>query len=118
MAAVLAAVLGVLVVAALRPAATPTAHGQAPAMTLPRLVGTGTYDLGALRGRPLLVNFWASWCAECRAEFTVLRQARDQFRDRGLVVVGIAVQDTSAGAKAFAIETGADWPLLFDTHST
>jgi cytochrome c biogenesis protein CcmG, thiol:disulfide interchange protein DsbE len=113
----LAAVLGVLVVAVLRPVATPAARGSAPAVTLPRLIGAGTYDLGTLRGRPALVNFWASWCADCRAEFAALRAARDQFRDQGLVVVGVAVQDTADGARAFADESGADWPLLFDEGS-
>jgi peroxiredoxin len=53
--------------------------------------------LGDLRGKGVWINFWASWCPPCQSETPVIRDVADQFRDRGLVVIGISVQETSAG---------------------
>ncbi len=52
--------------------------------------------LADLKGKAVWVNFWASWCPPCQAETPVLRQIADTYRDRGLVVVGISVQESSA----------------------
>jgi thiol-disulfide isomerase/thioredoxin len=52
--------------------------------------------LGDLRGKAVWINFWASWCPPCQAETPILRDLADKYRDRGLVVVGISVQESSA----------------------
>lgn len=52
--------------------------------------------LADLNGKAVWVNFWASWCPPCQAETPVLRQIAETYRDRGLVVVGISVQESSA----------------------
>ncbi len=52
-------------------------------------------QLGDLRGKVVWLNFWASWCPPCQSETPVLRDMADRYRDRGLAVVGISVQETS-----------------------
>ncbi len=52
--------------------------------------------LADLRGKGVWINFWASWCPPCQAETPILRDLAGRYRDRGLVVVGISVQETSA----------------------
>ncbi len=55
-----------------------------------------------LRGKPLIVNFWARWCGPCRAEIPELAAAHDKYARRGLVVVGIALDDKVEATKDFA----------------
>lgn len=73
-------------------------------------------SLAALRGKAVWINFWASWCPPCQAETPILRDLAAAYRDRGLVVVGIAVQETSpANVFAYADRyqlgyvVGGDW---------
>jgi thiol-disulfide isomerase/thioredoxin len=52
--------------------------------------------LADLRGKAVWINFWASWCPPCQSETPILRDIADRYRDRGLVVIGISVQESSA----------------------
>ena len=70
--------------------------------------------LADLRGRPVLVNFWASWCAPCVEEFPLLRDAAEAHADDGLALVGIVYQDRSEAARAFMERFGAGWPAAMD----
>lgn len=68
-------------------------RGQpAPAMELPRIDG-GDVSLAALRGRPVVVNLWATWCAPCVREMPALQRVYERYRERGLEVVAVAVDD-------------------------
>src|SRR3990170_932014 len=58
----------------------------APAFRLPALDGR-TLDLAALRGRPIVLNFWASWCVPCKDEAPLLERAWKTYRDKGLLVI-------------------------------
>ena len=59
--------------------------------------------LADLRGKGIWINFWASWCPPCQSETPVVRDVADRFRDQGLVVIGISVQETSvANVAAYA----------------
>jgi cytochrome c biogenesis protein CcmG, thiol:disulfide interchange protein DsbE len=85
----------------------------APAFELQSLDG-GTVRLADYRGRPVIVNFWASWCVPCRDEFPLLGDARGRYSGEGLEILGIVHDDGPAEALAFAQALGADWPLLLD----
>ena len=65
-------------------------------------------------GRPVLVNFWASWCLPCREEFPILAEALEAHAGIGLAVIGIVYRDRSEAARAFGDQLGATWPLVMD----
>ncbi|HSO96616.1 MAG TPA: redoxin domain-containing protein [Acidimicrobiia bacterium] len=95
----------------------PVGGTPAPGFTLQTLDGRPV-SLAQLAGHPVLVNFWASWCAECRHEFPLLAAAQQQHHAQGLVIVGIASQDIASDARSFAQHEHARWTLLFDTDNT
>src|SRR5215212_7828694 len=63
--------------------------GPAPGFSLARLDRDGTLDLASLRGRPVVLNFWASWCGPCKREAATLEQLWQHYRKQGVVFVGI-----------------------------
>src|ERR1051325_6762894 len=66
------------------------------------------------RGKLVVVNFWATWCPPCREEMPELSQLQDQYRERGLVVLGISTDDI-AKMREFNIDTKVSYPLLAGT---
>jgi cytochrome c biogenesis protein CcmG/thiol:disulfide interchange protein DsbE len=88
----------------------------APVFSLPSLDGEGTVNLAELRGQVVVVNFWASWCLECRDEHRA-DAAWDRYRERGVVFVGVLFEDTVGDGLAFAGEFDTDWPLVDDPGS-
>jgi thiol-disulfide isomerase/thioredoxin len=77
------------------------------------LLGGGTFDLAAQKGHVVVVNFWASWCAPCRAEAADLEGVYKATKDSGVVFVGINIRDDKD--KAIAFHDGrASYPSLFD----
>jgi peroxiredoxin len=73
-------------------------------------------SLSSLRGRPVMVNFWASWCNPCRREFPLLKQTMKRYTTDKLTVVGISFQDIDADARRFAKQEHATWPLAVDEN--
>jgi cytochrome c biogenesis protein CcmG/thiol:disulfide interchange protein DsbE len=86
---------------------------EAPDFTLPALDGD-TVTLSEFRGRPTVVNFWASWCHPCREEFPLLAAALDEYERDELAVVGVTYQDIESDSRTFVEEMDAVWPQAVD----
>jgi cytochrome c biogenesis protein CcmG/thiol:disulfide interchange protein DsbE len=89
----------------------------APGFTLTDLSGRPV-NLADLRGRPVIVNFWASWCGPCIEEMPLLEGAARQHAADDLAIVGIVFSDREDAARAFAARIGANWPSALDPASS
>ena len=87
----------------------------APDFSLPTGQGN-VITLSDLRGRPVLINIWASWCRPCRAEMPAIQEVYAAYQDKGFIVLGVNAtqQDSQDAALAFAQEMGLTFPILLD----
>ena len=76
--------------------------------------GGGTLRLSDLQGQPIVLNFWASWCAPCRAEMPDLVRAYAEYRKDGLEIVAVNLQETNDQVLKFAEEFGIEFPIAID----
>lgn len=92
-------------------------RGYPPGTAPPRFGGRtvdGGLSMADVRGKVVLVNFWATWCAECRPEMPVLERLHREWGRRGLAVVGINAREDVARIRRYATELGLTFPLLLD----
>jgi thiol-disulfide isomerase/thioredoxin len=88
---------------------------QAPDFDLPTLDGQ-RMKLSDFRGKAVLLNFWATWCSPCKIEMPWLVELQKQYGKDGLVVLGVAMDDTAPPKIAeFANEMGVNYPILLGT---
>jgi cytochrome c biogenesis protein CcmG, thiol:disulfide interchange protein DsbE len=88
----------------------------APDFKLPAR-GGGVISLIELRGRPVVLNFWASWCLPCQAEMPALQRVYDDYREQDAVIIGINAtnQDRMVDAMNFSDQNNLTFPIIFDT---
>ncbi len=85
--------------------------GQALPKLAPLLAGAKLPDTA---GKVVLVDFWASWCVPCKASFPALNKLQQQYAAKGLVIIGIGVDDDAADFAKFSTAMKASFPLVHD----
>jgi thiol-disulfide isomerase/thioredoxin len=88
----------------------------APEINLKSMTGD-QITLSKLEGRPVVVNFWATWCGPCREEFPALVRAYRKYQDKGLVILGVNFQDEASdeGVLTFMRNSLVNFPIVRDT---
>ena len=87
----------------------------APDFELQRLDGT-TLKLSSLRGKAVVLNFWATWCAPCKIEMPWLTEFQKQYGPQGVEVIGVAMDENTDKVRDFVKETGATHTILLGTE--
>src|SRR5512140_1367171 len=89
----------------------------APALVVPQ-VGGGTIDLATLKGKPVWVNFMATWCPPCQDEFPLMSGFAARYGSTGLVVLAVDVREDEGTVASFAQQLNATFPLGLDGDGT
>ena len=85
----------------------------APALKVPQ-VGGGEIDLAGLKGKPVWINFMATWCPSCQDEFPLMNGYAARYASAGLVIIAVDVREEEGAVAAFADQLGATFPLGLD----
>jgi len=112
------AFVGVLWVGLARTGSQAVTGEQAPEFDLLLLDGSGSLSSDELRGAPVVVNFWASWCIPCREEAPLLERAWRDYRDDGVVFLGVNIKDAKSDARRFVHEFDITYPTVRDVDQT
>jgi len=86
---------------------------RAPTFTLHTLDGR-RLSLSSFHGHPVVLNFWASWCQECKNEHPYLLSLERRFQQEGVTMLGVTYNDSAGSARSFIRDRGAPWPALRD----
>lgn len=85
----------------------------APVFELKDLEGKKV-SLSDFKGKVILLNFWATWCAPCKAEMPSLENLYKNLKGKGLVVIGVSVDNSETTVRSFVKEKGITFPILLD----
>jgi peroxiredoxin len=83
-----------------------------------RTIDAQNISLADLRGKVVLVNFWATWCLECRPEMLVLERLHRELARQGLAIVGVNAREKTDTVRRYAKESGLRFPLVLDPDGT
>lgn len=97
---------------------SPFPRGMLPPEFSLRTLEGQTVFLTALRGQVVLLNFWATWCVECRQELPALETLQHRFGPRGLAVVAINTRESPMAVRNYVRDLGLTFPLLLDSGGT
>src|SRR3712207_567570 len=107
--------LGLLTYGLFTSAPSKVAAGEPiPDFELPVLGETDTISAADLRGSPVVMNFWASWCIPCREEAKLLERVYQEYKDEGVVFIGVSYKDSDVSALEFIEEFGVTYPSVRD----
>ena len=100
--------------------ATSTAQGTAvgniaPDFTLAKLDGSKV-RLSELRGQPVVINFWATWCPPCRDELPIIERVYAMYRDKGLTVLAVDLQEDSSTVQQFVTQKKMSTTVVLDSQ--
>jgi cytochrome c biogenesis protein CcmG/thiol:disulfide interchange protein DsbE len=117
----LSGLFGLAILPRLAPGAGGMVGKAAPTFTLP-VAANGKapdekIDLAALKGHPVILDFWASWCGPCAIEAPVLDRLARRYESKGLVVLGVNVSDPPNVIKQYATQRGLSYPMLVESGS-
>lgn len=87
---------------------------RAPSFELALLDGSGVLSDEDLRGKPVVINFWASWCIPCREEAPLLERTWRAYRDEGVMFLGVNIKDAESDAKKFVEDFDITYPQVRD----
>jgi cytochrome c biogenesis protein CcmG, thiol:disulfide interchange protein DsbE len=89
----------------------------APNVRLPFFDG-GTFDLAAYRGKVVVLNFWASWCVDCKLEAKALHDAAARWKGKDVVVIGVDTKDFEFAASRYMKHYSVDYPVVRDVNGS
>ena len=90
---------------------------EAPNFALKDLQGN-IVQLSDFRGKPVLINFWASWCPPCKEEMPAIEKAYQKYKDQGWVFLGLDMKEDAATVSKFVKDGKYSWTFLLDSNGT
>ena len=91
---------------------------KAPATSLPWLGRSGDFNLAAYRGKVVVLNFWASWCPDCKLEAKTLHNEAARWQGKDVVFVGVDSKDFGSAASRYVKRYGIDYPVVRDVNGS
>ncbi len=91
-----------------------TENPAAKSFTLESLGGNEEIGLENFKGKPIVINFWATWCGPCKQEIPFFEKTWKEYKDKGVVFIGIDVMDDKENAEEFIETLGISYTNLYD----